>query len=126
MASILVIDDEYQIRMMLRKILERDGYQVMDAPNGKVGMKLFQEAPFDLVITDIVMPEKEGVEVIGELVDHFPETKIIVISGGSRNLDANNLLISAKLLGAHYTLSKPFEREELLNAVRHVLGVDKK
>ena len=72
------------------------------------------------------MPDKEGIEVISELVDHFPETKIIVISGGSRHLDADNLLVSAKLLGAHCALSKPFELAELLNAVRHVLGIDKK
>ncbi len=126
MARILVIDDEFQIRTIIRKVLESEGYQVVDAPNGKAGMELFKKEPFDLVITDVVMPEKEGIEVIGELVDHFPETKIIVISGGSRNLDVDNLLKSAKILGAHCTLSKPFEHAEFLNAVRHVLGIDKK
>ena len=65
------------------------------------------------------MPDyNEGIEVIGDLLDNFPETKIIVISGGSQNLNADNLLISAKKIGAHCTLSKPFEIEELLNAVK--------
>ncbi len=126
MARILVIDDDVQIRSMLRKILEIEGYQVSDAPNGKVGMELFKEGPVDLVITDIIMPEKEGVEVVGELLDKFPETKIIVITGGSRNLNAENLLLSVKMLGAHCALLKPFEIEELLNSVRQLLGSDKK
>ncbi len=126
MHRILVIDDEPQVRTVLLKSLERDGYQVMDAPNGKVGMELFQEEPFDLVITDIVMPEKEGIETIGELRHYFPETKIIAISGGGQNLKANYVLHTAKILGAHCTLFKPFEIEELLNAVKHVLGRDKK
>ncbi len=126
MAHILVIDDETQIRILIRNILEHEGHLVTDVPNGKVGMERLKEGSFDLVITDIVMPEKEGIEVIGELVDCFPEIKIIVISGGSRNLDAHNLLTSAKILGAHYALSKPFGCEELLNAVSHVLDIDKK
>jgi YesN/AraC family two-component response regulator len=126
MARILIIDDEPQVRTVLLKSLEFDGYQVMDAPNGKVGMKLFQEEPFDLVITDIVMPEKEGIETIGELRHYFPETKIIAISGGSRSLKANDILHTAKILGVHCTLFKPFGIEEFLNAVKHVLGSDKK
>ncbi len=121
MTRILVIDDEPQIRILVRKILEREGYLVTDAQNGKIGMELFQEEPFDLVITDIVMQEKEGIEVIGELLENFPDTKIIVISGGSLNLDGNNLLRSAKILGAHCTLSKPFEIEDLLNSVKQAL-----
>ncbi len=126
MARILVIDDEAQIRTVLRKSLEYDGYQVLDAPNGKAGMALIREEPFDLVVTDIVMPEKEGIETIGELRQYFPETKIIAISGGARNLKANVVLHTAKILGVHCTLFKPFEIEEFLNAVKHVLGHDKK
>ncbi len=125
MARILIIDDEYLLRTVLLKSLELDGYQVMDAPNGKVGMKLFQEEPFDLVITDIVMPEKDGIEAIGELRRCFPETKIIAISGGSRNLKADYVLHTAEILGVHCTLFKPFEIEEFLTAVKYVLGRDK-
>ncbi len=126
MARILVIDDDAQVRTVLLKSLERDGYQVMDAPNGKVGMKLLREEPFDLVITDIVMPEKDGIEIIGELRRYFPETKIIAISGGGRNLKASIVLHTAEILGVHCTLFKPFELEEFLNSVKHVLGRDKK
>lgn len=88
-------------------------------------MKLFQEEPFDLVVTDIVMPEKEGIETIGDIRRYFPETKIIAISGGSRSLKADYVLHTAKILGAHCTLFKPFEIEEFLTAVKHVLGHDK-
>ncbi len=126
MARILVIDDEPQVRTLLLKNLELEGYQVMDAPNGKVGMKLFQEEPFDLVITDIVMPEKDGIEIIGELQRCFPETKIIAISGGGQSLKADYVLHTAETLGVHCTLFKPFGIEEFLNAVEHVLGRDKK
>ncbi|MCP4265200.1 MAG: response regulator [Candidatus Brocadiaceae bacterium] len=122
MSRVLVIDDEAQVRKLLRKILEAEGYQVADAPNGKVGMEFCRVERFDLVITDIIMPEKEGIEVIGELLDNFPETKIIVISGGSRNLNADNLLVSAKKIGADCVISKPFNVDELLNEVRLVLS----
>ncbi len=126
MARILVIDDEEQLRIMFRESLERDGYQVMDAPNGKVGLKLCHEEPFDLVITDIVMPEKDGIETIGEIRRYFPETKIIAISGGGNRLKANDVLHTAGILGVQCTLSKPFEIEELLSEVRDLLGSDKK
>ncbi len=125
MARILVIDDEAQVRIMLRKILEMEGYQTADAPNGKIGMELCREEFFDVVITDIIMPEKEGIEVVGELLENFPETKIIVISGGSRNLNANNLLVSAKKIGAHCVMSKPFEIDDLLNEIRQLLSNNK-
>ena len=84
MALILIIDDDDQIRRVLRKTLERDGYDVADAPNGKEGIRLYRENPADLVITDIIMPEKEGIETIRELRRDFPEVKIIAISGGGR------------------------------------------
>ncbi len=126
MARILVIDDEPQVRTVLLKSLELDGYQVMDAPNGKVGMRLFREEPFDLVITDIVMPEKDGIEAIGELRRCFPETKIIAISGGGQRLKADYVLHTAEILGVHCTLPKPFEIADFLNAVRLVLGSEKK
>ncbi len=126
MTRILVIDDEDEIRAIIRKSLERDGYQVTDASNANVGMKLCQEEPFDLVITDIVMPEKDGIEAIGEIRRYFPKTKIIAISGGSQRLKANDVLHTAGILGAQCTLSKPFELEELLNAVRDLLDSDNK
>lgn len=84
MPLILIIDDDDQIREMLRQMLERAGYEVTDAPNGKVAMKLYREQPADLIITDLIMPGKEGIETIIELRRDFPEVKIIAISGGGR------------------------------------------
>ncbi len=126
MARILVIDDEEQLRVVFRESLERVGYQVMDASNGKLGLKLCQEEQFDLVITDILMPEKDGIETIGEIRRYFPETKIIAISGGGQRLNAKDVLHTAGILGAHCTLRKPFDFEELLSAVSDALGNDNK
>ncbi len=122
MARILVIDDDEQVRTVLLRSLEYEGYQVMEAPNGKVGMELIREEPFDLVVTDIVMPEKEGIEIIGELRQYFPETKIIAISGGARNLRANVVLNTAKILGVHCTMFKPFEIDDLLGIIEKNLS----
>ena len=120
MARILIIDDDGPVRLILRKALESDGYEVMDAPNGKVGIELFKEERADLIICDLIMPEKEGIETIMELRRGFPEVKIIAISGGGRGAP-DQYLSSAKRLGANATMTKPFEREELLEAVRKLL-----
>ncbi|RZB38369.1 MAG: hypothetical protein SRB2_00117 [Desulfobacteraceae bacterium Eth-SRB2] len=120
MASILIIDDDVQILSMLRQTLERGGYDVLEASNGKQGMKLYLENPADLVITDIIMPEKEGIEIIIELKRDYPDVKIIAISGGGR-INPEDYLDIAKKLGAQRTFTKPFERKQLLNAVRDLL-----
>jgi len=119
MDTILIIDDDNQFRAMLRQMLEREGYKVVDAPDGKEGIRIYRVKPTDLIITDIIMPEKEGIETIMELRREFPDVKIIAISGGGHLGPAEYLKI-AKGLGAQYTLSKPFEREELLEAVREL------
>ena len=121
MAQILIIDDDDQLRLMLRKTLERSGYEVVEAPNGKEGIKRFREMPCDLVITDLIMPEKEGIETIVELKKDFPDVKIIAISGGDRSKPESYLNL-AKQLGAKRVFPKPIDREELLNAVRELLG----
>ena len=89
MARILIIDDDEQVRRYLRKILEAQGHEVVAASDGKLGIELCREEPTDLIITDIFMPEKEGLETIGELRRDYPDVKIIAISGGGRtgNLD---------------------------------------
>ena len=120
MAQILIIDDDDQLRLMLRKTLERSGYEVVEAPNGKEGIKRFREMPCDLVITDLIMPEKKGLETISELKEDFPDIKVIAISGGGR-VGPNDYLHLAKMLGAAQTLTKPIEREKLLNAVEELL-----
>lgn len=122
MKRILVIDDDDQLRQMIRQILERSNYEVLDAPNGKVGIDIYRREPLDLVITDIFMPEKEGLETIRELCREYPDIKIIAISGGSPKTEGFSSLQFAKGFGALRTLAKPFFREELLQVVRELLG----
>ena len=122
MKRILVIDDDMQMRQMLRQTLERQGYEVIDAPDGKEGMRLYHQAPTDLIITDIIMPEKEGIETIVELRRDFPDVKIIAISGGSRGLNKEYYLNLTKKLGALFTFAKPFDRKELLEAIQELLA----
>jgi YesN/AraC family two-component response regulator len=119
MARILIIDDSIVIRKMLKQFLEKASYEVLDAPDGKAGLKLHHVKPADLVITDIVMPEKDGLEIIMEFRRDFPAVKIIAVSGGGQ-VDANEYLHTARLLGAQKTLSKPFELQDLLRAVKEL------
>ena len=117
---ILIIDDEVPIREMLRQMLEREGYEVIDAPDGKVAMNLHREEPADLIITDLIMPEKEGMETIMEFRREFPEVKIIAMSGGGR-IGPEVYLQMAKRIGAMRTFTKPIERKALLEAIRELL-----
>jgi CheY-like chemotaxis protein len=121
MSRILVIDDDAQFRGMLCQVLGRAGYEVVEASNGKEGLDLFRAEPTDLVISDILMPEQEGLQTIRELRHEFPETKIIAISGGGPG-GSMNFLKAARLLGAARTLWKPFDLDELRQAVHEVLN----
>ncbi len=123
MARILIIDDEDELRSMLRRMLEQAGYEVTEAVNGAEGIKLYERDRPDLIITDIIMPEKEGVETIIALRQADPNLPIIAISGGGR-LEATDFLTMAKKLGARHTLSKPFRRDQLLEAVCECLAED--
>ena len=116
MIRILVIDDEAPVRDMLRQTLERAGYEVADAGAGRQGVVQLRQQPADLVITDILMPEQEGIETIRMLRKEFPQVKILAISGGGKKGKLDILPI-AQTFGAHYTLTKPFERKDLLDAV---------
>jgi len=120
MQRILVIDDDEQMRALLRDILERAGYEVSEAQHGLEGLKLFRARPADLVVTDLIMPEKEGVETILELRAEFPEVPIIAVSGGGRNGPRDYLEIAARL-GARRTVAKPFTRQEILAAIQQSL-----
>jgi CheY-like chemotaxis protein len=119
-ARILIIDDEDQPRRMLQQVLIRVGYDVVEARDGNEGLQLFRTSPTDLIITDILMPEKEGLETIIDLRREFPAVKIIAISGGGRTGNLNFLEV-AKRLGAQRTLQKPFELQEMIAAVRELL-----
>ncbi len=123
MVRILIIDDEDELRSMLRQMLEQAGYEVTEAVNGAEGIQLYEQDTHDLIITDIIMPEKEGVETIIALRRADPGLPIIAISGGGR-LDATDFLTMTKKLGARRTLSKPFRRDQLLEAVGECLAKD--
>jgi len=118
MATILVIDDEAIIRVLLRSALEEVGYEVTEAINGREGLKLYRHRPEDLVITDIVMPELNGLDMLLELTREFLHAKVIAISGAGGE---KNVLDVAKLLGARQTFRKPFSMPHLLGAVRYEL-----
>ena len=120
MESILIIDDEPQIRSMIRLILERSGYTVIEASDGIEGIRRFREKPADLIITDLIMPNKDGIGMIIELKKEFPDVKIVAMSGGGLNRP-EGYLRGAQKLGAACTLSKPINRQELLRVVRDTL-----
>ncbi|MFC1661647.1 response regulator [Gemmatimonadota bacterium] len=123
MARILVIDDEDAIRGVLKRILSMAGHEVVEAEDGDVGTRLFEASDFDLVITDLIMPEKEGIETILDLREGHPDVRILVVSGG-HSLDKTGSLEDAEALGADASLAKPFSVEELLGAVDALLAKD--
>lgn len=114
MARILVIDDDESIRALLRTVLELQGYDVIEAENGYEGLLCYRAEPTDLVITDMLMPVMDGVEMITELQRDFPWVKIVAISGGRRALE------DARALTPH-TFEKPFALGEILDAVRELV-----
>ena len=118
MATILIIDDEPSIRVLVRAILEGEGHSVLEASNGRQGLDVYHERPVDLVITDIVMPEMGGLELILVLTGEVQNIKIIAIAGGLKN---ETSLHMAKELGACHTLRKPFELEAFRRVVREAL-----
>jgi CheY-like chemotaxis protein len=121
MFKILVVDDEPLVRKMLRQVLERAGYEVLEATNGKEGAKLFRETPADLIILDIIMPEQDGLQTIMKLRQDFRHVKVIGISGGGQS-GPESYLEMASMLGAARTFAKPIDNDELLETVREILG----
>lgn len=127
MTRILVIEDDADERELFKVALERAGYEVLAAPNGQVGLKLFYQQPCPLVITDIFMPEKEGLETIFELKQTFPNVHVIAISGGSTlghhsgTFQADEALAVARVAGAARTLDKPIDLKQLIQTVEELL-----
>lgn len=119
---ILVIDDELQIRLMLRQAIEKAGFEVAEAPDGKEGIESFKRNGADLIITDIIMPEKEGIETIMAFKRIDPSVKIIAISGGGRIQSEDYLNIATKV-GASCSFAKPFSIIELLTKIRELLKI---
>lgn len=121
MARILVIDDDDKIRHLIRRLLEREGHEVVEAGNGRIGLEMQRENPAELIITDIFMPEMEGTEFIMDMNEEFPKVKVIVMSGGG-NIPDVDFLDLARNLGALKTFQKPFKHEALLAAVEELLA----
>ena len=120
MIKILIIDDDEPFRTMLRITLEKADYEVQTAKDGREGIEAFQESPADLVITDLIMPEKEGIETMLELQRTHPGLKLIAMSGGGwygTDIDFD----MARKLGAR-TLDKPFALKELLATIDELLN----
>jgi YesN/AraC family two-component response regulator len=105
---------------MLKLMLERDGYEVAEAPDGIEGIRVYRQKPADLIITDLIMPNKDGIGMIIDLKKEFPNVKIIAMSGGGLN-KPEGYLKGAKKLGAACTLTKPIDRDEMLRAIKDVL-----
>lgn len=119
--TILIIDDEEQIRAVLRLILEKKGYHVLEASDGGKGIKCCRSNQVDLVITDIFMPDKEGIETIIELKRDFPKMKIFAMSGGG-SVGPDTFLKISSQLGVIKTFTKPIDRKALLNEIEAIFS----
>lgn len=119
-ARILLVDDNDAIRTVLRRLLARSGFDVVEARNGIEALAAHKATPADIVVTDLIMPEKEGLETILELRRMQPKLRIIAMSGGGR-VRAQDYLKLAAALGASRTLAKPFSEAELLKAIQELL-----
>jgi DNA-binding NtrC family response regulator len=121
MTKILVIDDDAIVRQTLTTILQDGGYEVLSADDGLRGMALFRREQPGLVITDIIMPDQEGIQTITEMRRERPDAKIIAISGGGR-IGNTDFLKIAEHLGACDSVAKPFDPDDLLRRVRRCLN----
>lgn len=117
--SILVIDDEPALREILSHVLTEAGHRVVTAGNGKEASKALATSAFDVVVTDVIMPEKDGMQVISEVRKKFPEVRIIAMSGGG-HVSRDQYLKIAKGLGAHAILEKPFANQKLLDTIEEL------
>ena len=120
MARILIIDDQPAVLRALRRTLERAGHQVTEAADGKTALRHFAGNPTDLVISDIYMPEMDGIEFLLRVREAFPEARIMAMSGGG-HLSKDRVLGASRMLGAVAVLEKPFSQTEVLEAVHVAL-----
>jgi CheY-like chemotaxis protein len=122
MTKVLIVDDDELFRTMLVEMVQREGYQVSTATDGNAALAAIERSRPDLVITDILMPEKDGIELIMELAQREARIPIIAVSGGRRSISLEFNLESAKLIGVRATLPKPFTREQLREAIADALA----
>ena len=123
MATILVIDDDGGVRGAIRKILEADGHEILEAADGAEGLRVYSEVKPDLVLTDLYMPGVDGFEAVIRVMGEFPDARVMVMSGGGWESTAA-VLEQARQLGAAAVLSKPFDVDELRRIVTGVLSAD--
>ena len=116
---ILIIEDLPELNRFLAQLLEHLGYSVSTAIDGREGIERYRAQPFDLVITDVFMPKKDGLQVIREIIDEFPDARFIAMSGAGSYGDS---LLEARRLGAQYTFRKPFNTEDLLQVIQREVG----
>ena len=117
---VLVIEDDADLRKLIQDYLEYEGYEVATAIDGREGLERQRSSPADLVVTDIFMPGREGIQTIYDLRMEFPHTKIIAMSGGGTSFNDMDYLTVARQVGAAKLLKKPFRLEELVEAVREL------
>ena len=122
MARILIVDDEPAVRNVIEKIMLRDGHEVLSAGFGLVALKTLADHPVDLVITDIVMPYMTGVKLIDEIRTHYPDIKILAISGGGDRYSPETCVALAKEHGADRAMMKPFIQSELTALTKELLA----
>ncbi len=120
MAKILIIDDDSQVLGLMAAFLEKE-HEIATAVNGKLGLRLLVSQQFDLIITDVLMPERDGLEVLMWLNNQIPRPKVIAISGGSISQDQDILLLMCKKLKADKVLAKPVDFKTMTSAVRELL-----
>ena len=121
MSEILVVDDDLAVLDVMSEMLRLEGHEVTVAENGADAVQCVNDAEFDLVITDLIMPEKEGLETIADIRRSKADLPIIAISGGGR-LGPTDYLETARFIGANATLAKPFARQELLSTVESIFA----
>jgi PAS domain S-box-containing protein len=121
MATILVVDDDYEFREMVKLLLKKEGYSVREATDGKDAVDMYRAEPCGLIIIDLFMREKQGIDTIEKLRKEYPEVKIIAVSEGHEGKDDNKEILLAKEQGAIQVFGKPIEKEKLLTAIRKVL-----
>ena len=120
MASVLVIDDDAEVRRVVTRLLEMEGHSVIQAENGRVALEQYSDTPTDLVISDIYMPEMDGIELLTRLRESFPDARIVAMSGGGA-IAAHHMLRAAEALGAVAIVEKPFD----MDAIRvHLDGLE--
>jgi len=117
---VLVIEDNNDLRSLIQTYLEEEGFEVVSAADGREGLQRQRSDPSEIVVTDIFMPGKEGIETVFDLKREFPATRIIVMSGGPSLVQGMDYLGLARELGAAKTLAKPFTMKQLADAVREV------